>query len=222
MNRLIYKWLFIRSIESILLPCRKKIWIHNGITFLLCQGELIWKKLKTIFENLPDIQMERFCTSLKSGDVAQLAVICYHSARTVQEWDGYAFDEVTFQKLGDEYEVGLTRKYRSFQNTATTYRLKLNCLDPENTPFPSGYSEWLMDVGDESSDYDGTYMEAYNLRQEDVPVIGLPFGETFDRDPVKMTESLRRFFDLAENPVPPWQMEPSLLLESLLYFWISA
>ena len=54
--------------------------------------------------------MERFCTSLKSGDAAQLAVICYHSARTVQEWDGYAFDEVTFQKLGDEYEVGLTRK----------------------------------------------------------------------------------------------------------------
>lgn len=54
-----------------------------------------------------------------------------------------------------------------------------------------------------------------------MPVIGLPFGETFDRDPVKMTESLRRFFDLAENPVPPWQMEPSLLLESLLYFWIS-
>lgn len=140
---------------------------------------------------------------------------------TVQEWDGYAFDEVTFQKLGDEYEVGLTRKYRSFQNTTTTYRLKLNCLDPGNTPFPSGYSEWLMDVGDESSDYDGTYMEAYNLREEDVPVIGLPFGETFDRDPVKMTESLRRFFDLAENPVPPWQIEPSLLLESLLYFWIS-
>lgn len=69
---------------------------------------------------------------------------------TVQEWDGYAFDEVTFQKLGDEYEVGLTRKYRSFQNTTTTYRLKLNCLDPGNTPFPSGYSEWLMDVGDES------------------------------------------------------------------------
>ena len=133
--------------------------------------------------------MERFCTSLKSGDAAQLAVICYHSARTVQEWDGYAFDEVTFQKLGDEYEVGLTRKYRSFQNTTITYRLKLNCLDPGNTPFPSGYSEWLMDVGDESSDYDGTYMEAYNLRQEDVPVIGLPFGETFDRDPVKMTES---------------------------------
>lgn len=192
-------------------------WYHISVV----PGELIWKKLKTIFENLPDIQMERFCTSLKSGDAAQLAVICYHSARTVQEWDGYAFDEVTFQKLGDEYEVGLTRKYRSFQNTTTTYRLKLNCLDPGNTPFPSGYSEWLMDVGDESSDYDGTYMEAYNLRQEDVPVIGLPFGETFDRDPVKMTESLRRFFDLAENPVPPWQMEPSLLLESLLYFWIS-
>ena len=97
--------------------------------------------------------------------------------------------EILAVALGDEYEVGLTRKYRSFQNTATTYRLKLNCLDPENTPFPSGYSEWLMDVGDESSDYDGTYMEAYNLRQEDVPVIGLPFGETFDRDPVKMTES---------------------------------
>lgn len=89
---------------------------------------------------------------------------------------------------------------------------------------------WIVDLqaflvagaeGLESSDYDGTYMEAYNLRQEDVPVIGLPFGETFDRDPVKMTESLRRFFDLAENPVPPWQIEPSLLLESLLYFWIS-
>lgn len=57
---------------------------------------------------------------------------------------------LSFQKLGDEYEVGLTRKYRSFQNTTTTYRLKLNCLDPGNTPFPSGYSEWLMDVGDES------------------------------------------------------------------------
>ena len=94
--------------------------------FCCARGRLFGKKLKTIFENLPDIQMEQFCTSLKSGDVAQLAVICYHSARTVQEWDGYAFDEVTFQKLGDEYEVGLTRKYRSFQNTATTYRLKLN------------------------------------------------------------------------------------------------
>ncbi len=61
-------------------------------------------------------------------------------------------------------------------------------------------------------------MEAYNLRQEDVPVIGLPFGETFDRDPVKMTESLRRFFDLAENPVPPWQIEPSLLFRILAIF----
>lgn len=75
--------------------------------FCCARGRLFGKKLKTIFENLPDIQMEQFCTSLKSGDVAQLAVICYHSARTVQEWDGYAFDEVTFQKLGDEYEVGL-------------------------------------------------------------------------------------------------------------------
>ena len=51
-------------------------WYHISVV----PGELIWKKLKTIFENLPEIQMERFCTSLKSGDAAQLAVICYHSA----------------------------------------------------------------------------------------------------------------------------------------------
>lgn len=81
-------------------------WYHISVV----PGGAYLEKLKTIFENLPDIQMERFCTSLKSGDVAQLAVICYHSARTVQEWDGYAFDEVNFPKTGDEYEVGLTEK----------------------------------------------------------------------------------------------------------------
>lgn len=115
--------------------------------FCCARGRLFGKKWKPFFENCPGYPNGTVLHITEKRRVAQLAVICYHSARTVQEWDGYAFDEVTFQKLGDEYEVGLTRKYRSFQNTATTYRLKLNCLDPENTPFPSGYSEWLMDVG---------------------------------------------------------------------------